>query len=202
VSLARPARPSLLSPLASILERLEFAALFPQTQPVEVELGCGDASFLVEYAARHPERNFLGVERLLGRLRKLDRKGARAGLSNLRGLRIEASYCLEYLLPAESIHACHVYFPDPWPKRRHWRRRLVNERFPLLCQRALVLGGLTHVRTDDPDYFAQMQRVFRACPAFEAGVTPAELAGVTTDFEREFLGRGVPTLRASYRRAA
>ncbi|MGA2863827.1 MAG: hypothetical protein ABSF95_05010, partial [Verrucomicrobiota bacterium] len=75
---SRPEIPSLIYPLASILERLEPAKLFPKPQPLEVELGSGDGSFLAQYAARHPERNFIGVERLLGRLRKLDRKGRRA----------------------------------------------------------------------------------------------------------------------------
>ncbi len=96
------AAPTLLIKLASITERLELAELFPAVQPLEVELGSGDGSFLVNYAKLHPERNFLGVERLLGRLRKLDRKGLRAGLANLRGLRIESAYCLEYLLPPGS----------------------------------------------------------------------------------------------------
>src|SRR5512135_1327009 len=89
---------SLIYRLPSILERLKLAELFPRPQPLEVELGCGDATFLVDYARRHPERNYIGVERLLGRLRKLDRKGGRAGLANLRGVRIESSYFLEYLL--------------------------------------------------------------------------------------------------------
>ena len=112
----------LIHHLPSILERLNAEKLFVQVQPLEVELGCGDASFLAEYARRHPERNFIGVERLLGRLRKLDRKGRRAGLMNLRGVRIESSYFLEYLLPRHSISALHIYFPDPWPKKRHHRR--------------------------------------------------------------------------------
>src|SRR5690242_18371879 len=94
---------SLIYDLPSIIERLDPVALFPKAQPLEVELGCGDATFLVELARRHPERNFIGVERLLGRLRKLDRKGHRAGLVNLRGVRIESSYFLEYLLPPHSV---------------------------------------------------------------------------------------------------
>ena len=72
--------PSLIYPLTSIIERLDLAKLFPAPQPLEVELGCGDSSFLVEYARRLAGHNFIGVERLLGRLRKLDRKGRRAGL--------------------------------------------------------------------------------------------------------------------------
>src|SRR5208283_1642149 len=82
MSVSKPAiqSASLLVELDSIVERLSLARLFPQPQPLEVELGCGDASFLVEYARQKPGRNFIGVERLLGRIQKLDRKGRRAGL--------------------------------------------------------------------------------------------------------------------------
>src|SRR2546423_14873042 len=131
-------KPGLIYELPSVLERLDLRGIFPQAQPLEVELGSGDGSFLAEHAQRHPDRNFIGVERLLGRLRKLDRKGRRAGLANLRGIRIESAYFLEYLLPLHGAAALHVYFPDPWPKRKHWRHRLVNERFPLIPQRALA----------------------------------------------------------------
>src|SRR5438034_7864317 len=82
---------SLIYHLTSILQRIDLAQLFPKPQPLEVELGSGDGSFLVEYAGLHPDHNFIGVERLLGRMRKLDRKGRRAGLSNLVGVRIESS---------------------------------------------------------------------------------------------------------------
>src|SRR5437016_2703071 len=145
--------PSLIYKLSSILVRLDLADLFSKTQPLEVELGSGDASFLAEYARLHPERNFIGVERLLGRLRKMERKGQRAGLTNLRGIRIESSYFLQFLLPGRSAAALHVYFPDPWPKRKHWRHRLINERFPKLAQQALGRAGQVFLRTDDEDYF-------------------------------------------------
>lgn len=107
--------PSLVVDLSSIVVRLDLARLFPKKQLLEVELGSGDASFIAEYAKLHPERNFIGVERLLGRMRKLDRKGHRAGLQNLRGVRIECAYFLEFLLPSHSASVLHVYFPDPWP---------------------------------------------------------------------------------------
>ena len=152
----------LIYDLPSILNRVEPAALFQQAQPLEVELGCGDASFLVELARRHPEMNFIGVERLLGRLRKLERKGHRAGLVNLRGVRIESSYFLEYLLPPHSVSVLHIYFPDPWPKKKHRKHRLINERFPELARTALVPGGAVFLRTDDQDYFRQMTEVFGA----------------------------------------
>lgn len=191
---------TLMHPLDSILDPLDPAVLFPRTQPLEVELGSGDGSFAVEYARRHPERNLLAVERLLGRLRKVDRKGLRAGLENLRLVRIEASYLVAHLLRCESVRALHVYFPDPWPKRKHRKHRLVNAAFTELAERVLVPGGAVYLRTDDADYFSQMTAVFAANTSFFLGETPADLAGLVTDFERDFLARGVPTLRAAYER--
>ena len=188
----------LLLQLSSIIERLNFEELFSKSQPLEVELGCGDASFLVEHARRNPERNFIGVERLLGRLRKLDRKGRRAGLANLRGVRIESSYFLEYLLPPHSVAVLHIYFPDPWPKKKHRKHRLINERFPEIARTVLAPGGAVHLRTDDEDYFQQMTGVFGANREFQPVATPSALAEGLTDFEREFRERGIQTLRAAY----
>ena len=193
-----PGEATLLHRITSIVERLDPAALFPRVQPLEVELGSGDGSFLVNYARLHPERNFLGVERLLGRLRKLDRKGRRAGLANLRGLRIESAYFVEYLLPPQSVAALHIYFPDPWPKRKHRKNRLVNPRFTEIAHRVLTPGGTVSLRTDDTDYFSQMTEVFAGNSAFQLGATPDELSAVVTDFERNFHARGVATLRAAY----
>jgi tRNA (guanine-N7-)-methyltransferase len=189
---------SLLYDLPTILERLDLARLFPVAQPLEVELGCGDASFLVEYARRHPQINFIGVERLLGRLQKLHKKGRRAGLGNTRGVRIESAYFLEYLLPRHSAQALHIYFPDPWPKLKHRHHRLINEAFPALARQALAPGGTVFLRTDNTDYFQQMKEVFAAAPEFSKVETPAALAEITTDFERDFNAQGIPTQRAAY----
>jgi tRNA (guanine-N7-)-methyltransferase len=186
---------------ASYVQRLDWGALFGRRQPIEVELGSGDGSFLAQYATLHPERNFLGVERLLGRLRKLNKKGLRAGLSNLALLRLEASYVIEFMIAPDSVDALHVYFPDPWPKRKHRKNRLINERFTEVAAQALKAGGVVYLRTDDVDYFQQMARVFGANERFEEVDTPAELAEVVTDFERNFHLRGVATNRAAYRRA-
>jgi len=189
---------NLIVALNSIVEPLDLAGAFSKSQPLEVELGCGDASFLVEYARRNPEINFIGVERLLGRISKLDRKGRRNGLTNLRGVRIESSYFLQYLLPQHSATALHIYFPDPWPKKRHHKNRLINESFPALARIALVPGGVVYLRTDDVDYFAQMTEVFGADKGFQKIETPAGLAELLTDFERGFNERGIQTLRAAY----
>jgi tRNA (guanine-N7-)-methyltransferase len=201
-SLASPAAsaPTLIHKLTSITDRLNLAAMFPVDQPLEVELGSGDGSFLVNHARANPGHNFLGVERLLGRLRKLDRKSRRASLTNVCGLRIESAYFLEYMLPPRSVSALHIYFPDPWPKRKHRKNRLINVRFTELAHQVLEPDGLVYLRTDDADYFAQMVESFTANPAFQLAETPAELSAVVTDFERGFQARGIETLRAAYRK--
>jgi len=179
---------------------MALAELFPKPQPLEVELGCGDASFLVEYARRNPDTNFIGVERLLGRIQKLDKKGRRIGLKNVRGVRIESAYFLQYLLPPHAATALHIYFPDPWPKKKHRRHRLINEGFPALARNALAPGGVVFLRTDDADYFQQMNEVFDAAAEFfQKKETSASLAEIATDFERDFNAQGIPTLRVAYK---
>lgn len=194
-----PTEVSLLYRLPTILNRIELPQLFAQPQPLAVELGCGDASFLVEYARRNPGKNFIGVERLLGRIQKLDKKGRRIGLTNTRGVRIESAYFLDFLLPSHSASALHIYFPDPWPKKKHRRHRLIGEKFPALARQALMPSGIVFLRTDDADYFQQMNEVFDDAKEFEKTETPAELAEITTDFEREFNSQGILTLRAAFR---
>lgn len=186
----------------SYVERLDVGALFLRHQPIEVELGSGDGSFLIQWAALNPQINFLGVERLLGRLKKIEKKARRAHLGNVRGLRLEASYFAEYLLPRESVSAFHIYFPDPWPKRKHRQNRLINERFTEVLRAALAQDGIVFLRTDDSDYFAQMTQVFGMNKHFAAVETPERLAAVLTDFEREFNAKGIRTNRAAYRRVA
>jgi tRNA (guanine-N7-)-methyltransferase len=192
------AQPSLIYQPASYFEPLDLTRLFPRPNPIEVELGSGDGSFLVQSAQAHPATNYLGVERLLGRLRKIDRKGQRARLDNLCLIRVEAAYFLEYLLPPRSTRVLHVYFPDPWPKRKHRKNRLINARFPELSCRVLEPGGTVYLRTDDPDYFGQMTAVFRASASFREVPTPSGLADLRTDFETDFHARGVQTLSAAY----
>ena len=183
-----------------IMQRLDLRAVFGNANPVEMELGAGDGSFLAQRAAAHPGRNFLGVERLLGRLRKLDRKARRAGLQNVRCLRLEAAYALEWMMPPGGLDVLHVYFPDPWPKRRHWKRRLINRPFALLAAAALSPGGRVYLRTDHPGYFEAILEAFAGLPEFGPTTVPPDLEALETDFEREFRARGIPTHHAAFER--
>lgn len=122
-------------------------------RPLEVDLGCGDGSFLMEMAAQFPERDFLGVERLLGRVRKVCKKATRRGLANARVLRLESRYVTEWMLPEETVSRLHLLCPDPWPKVRHHRRRLVQVDFLESVRRCLVPGGEFLFMTDHEEYF-------------------------------------------------
>src|SRR5438105_2378990 len=139
--------------LSSIIEPLDLTRLFGRVAPVEVDLGCGDGTFLVALAAQNPDRNFLGTERLLGRVRSVCRRIARLNLENVRVIRMESSYAVARLLPPSAISAFHVLFPDPWPKRRHHRRRLFTTEFLDAIDCSLERNGLLHLATDDTDYF-------------------------------------------------
>ena len=190
---------ALLHDFQSVTEPLRLEELFTTPQPTELEIGCGDGGFLLEWATRHPDRNFLGVERLLGRVRKLSKRAQRTGLTNLRLLRIEARYVLEYLLPEHAFEAVHIYFPDPWPKDKHARHRLINANFPPLARRILAPNGIIYLRTDDPPYFAQMEETFQGLADFQKEETPAEFRALTTEFERQWLAEGKPTHHAAFR---
>lgn len=181
---------------------VNLADLFPERSegPLEVDLGSGDGSFLVEMAKRHPERNFLGVERLLGRLRRTCRKLARDGSLNARLIRLESHYLVRYLLPSASVQVFHVMFPDPWPKRKHHANRLIQTDFLDAVHVALSPGGELRVTTDNLPYFEHMQAVFKPHPGFEEEPWTPGPDYPQTDFERLFRGQGLPIYRALLRR--
>ena len=125
----------------NLLEPLDLDELFGRSAPVEVDLGCGDGTFLAALAEQDPERNFLGVERSPGRIRGACRKIGDRRLPNARVLRSGILEALEQLLPPSSVEVCHLLFPDPWPKRRHHNRRIVTEKFLRAVVGILVPGG-------------------------------------------------------------
>jgi tRNA (guanine-N7-)-methyltransferase len=138
---------------AHYFRELDRAEILRPGRPLEVDLGCGDGSFLIEMARHHPERDFIGVERLLGRARKVCRKINRNKLGNARVLRLESRYTVEWLLPENSVSRLHLLCPDPWPKVRHHRRRLVQNDFLTAVRRVLLPGGEFLFMTDHEDYF-------------------------------------------------
>ena len=177
--------------------------LFPDPEkPLEVDVGCGKGRFLTARAQAHPDINLLGVDRLLRRLRKIDKKIARLELTNVRLLRIEASYAIRYMLPPSSVTTFYIFYSDPWPKKRHHKRRLFNEDFLDRLFGVLVPGGTVHVATDHGDYFDEIRGLFERdsryseTPAFE----PVEEE--KTDFEILFLKQDARIGRGSFRKCS
>lgn len=166
---------------------------------LEVELGCGKGTFLLARARAHPETDFVGIDRMLKRLRRADSKVVRHGLQNVALLRIEASYAVEYLLPDNSVDAFFVLFPDPWPKKRHHRRRLFQEAFLHSLAKTLKKDGIVHIATDHEDYFSHIRALFAGSTQFEE-VPPYEPEpDERTNFEVIFREKGLNINRASYR---
>ena len=164
--LPRPAMPGEFVP-ADYFRTLARAELCRDGRPLEVDLGCGDGSFLLAMARHHPERDFLGVERLLGRVRKVCRKVTRQALGNARVLRLESRYVSEWLLPEAAVSRLHLLFPDPWPKVRHHRRRLVQVEFLAAVWRSLVAGGEFLFMTDHEEYFQWAENKVEQFGGFE-----------------------------------
>ena len=126
--------------------------IFGNDHPLEIDLGCGDGSFLIDMARHYPERNFLGIERLLGRVRGVCKRIQELGLDNVMVLRLESQYTLEYLLAPASVSRLHLLCPDPWPKARHHKRRLVQQEFLHILQKTLSPNGEFLFKTDHLEY--------------------------------------------------
>jgi tRNA (guanine-N7-)-methyltransferase len=179
---------------------LSIDNVFTSKAPLEVEIGCGKGRFLLSRAASHPQSNFLGIDRMLRRLRKTDKKIIRAGLTNVKLLRIEASYAFDKLLPPSSVSVIYVFFPDPWPKRRHHPRRLFSPAFMNSLQKVLIPGGLIYLATDHIDYSDWIRKLFSEDHRFEKTPHLEPLEEERTEFETLFLKKGTPIERSGFRK--
>jgi tRNA (guanine-N7-)-methyltransferase len=183
----------------SILEPLSLRGIFLTDRLVEVDLGSGPGKFLVESALKFPERNVLGIERLLGRVRKTCRVASEIGLTNLRVLRLELDYTVRYLLPEDSVWRFHLNFPDPWPKRRHHPRRVVDGEFLEAIYRSLIDDGEFWIKTDHEAYFQQITRTATASDLWNP-IDWVDEGYPITDFEAQFLAKELPIYRLRLRK--
>jgi tRNA (guanine-N7-)-methyltransferase len=187
---------------------LDLLAIFGRVAPLRVDLGCGDGSFLCELAKLHPDKDFIGIDRLVGRVARACRKGA--ALENVRVLNVESSYAVDYLLPEGSVETFYLLFPDPWPKRRHQRRRIVTPEFLESIHRALVDNGLLRIATDQLDYFHQIERVaiskldcFKQSSCSGLEISSANDVDLPrSKFERRFTALGAPIYRLALRKTS
>lgn len=186
---------------ADFFRELRREEIFPGAAPMELDIGCGEGSFLLAMARQFPERRFLGLERLLGRVRKVCRQAERDRLSNLRVLRLESAYALECLLPAESFARLHLLFPDPWPKKRHHRRRILQAANVPHLRRVLEPGGELLFKTDHADYFEAGLLAIAEAGGFEEMAWPDDAFSYPrSDFEALWLSQQKPVYKGRFRR--
>lgn len=185
---------------------LDAAALFGRTAPLEVEVGSGKGLFLRTAAAAQPDTNFLGIEVIEKYAQFVATGLAKAGLKNAMAVHGDAVQLFHELLPDASLAAVHVYFPDPWWKQRHRKRRVMRESLLADIQRTLQPGGLLHFWTDVKEYFttalnslAAHTQLIGPLPVPE---TPAEHdMAYRTHFERRVRQADEPIYRAEFKKA-
>jgi tRNA (guanine-N7-)-methyltransferase len=200
-----PALPTAADPAAPP-PLLDWRAVFGNERPVEIEVGCGKGLFLVTAATARPGVNYLGVEIVRKYQLFTATRLAKRGLSNVRVACADARTFLRERVTDESVAAVHVYFPDPWWKKRHHKRRLFTDEFAGQCARVLRPGGRLHVATDVADYAALVREVVAAQPGLRGLPPPAEHEPAhdldyLTNFERKARKEGKPIYRLDYEKA-
>ena len=170
----------------------------PGAPPLEIDVGCHKGRFLVEMARMFPTRHFLGIERQKERVERTRRKIAALGQENAAVVCGEGLETLR-AAPASSVAVIHVLFPDPWPKRRHHSRRLVQTRFLDCCRTLLQPGGLLRLVTDDAPYARAMEAAISTAGGFEPVEHP-DRDYPLTEFQSKFLAEGRPTYTFLLRR--
>jgi tRNA (guanine-N7-)-methyltransferase len=187
-------------------DKIDFAQIFGRKNPVHIEIGSGKAAFLLNQATAQPDVNFLGIEWARKYYRySVDRIG-RWGLKNVRIIRTDAVHFLINFVPDNSVECFHIYFPDPWPKKRHHKRRLLTPANLEQFLRCLVPTGTIRIATDHAEYFEQIQKVLAAfsdrLEKIEffptAGAGQSEWVG--SNFERKYLKENKPIYTIAVRK--
>lgn len=192
-------------PLVETEGVLDWKALFGNDHPVELDIGCGRGKFLCDSAMAHPETNWLGVELNYSEGRRGATRLAKRQLPNGRVLGGDAHEMLRKRVEPHSVAAAHVYFPDPWWKRKHHKRRLFTDEFADLLARVVKPGGYVHSWTDVGDYFEVISALMNHHPEFTPQTPPPEPAGAhdldyLTSFHRRGRLAGGPIWRGLWQR--
>lgn len=185
----------IIIPAQSLQGHLHWTETFGNDNPVEIEIGTGKGTFLINTAKANPDINYLGIEWAKKYYLYAADRARRWGLSNVRLLRCDARDFFTHNIPPQSIQTLHIYFPDPWPKKRHHKRRLFNPQFLASAIAVLVPDGQLHLVTDYQEYFEIVQPLLTDCPHLQIlDFAPRETAQigewVGTNFERKYLAQG------------
>ncbi|MFP4356526.1 MAG: tRNA (guanosine(46)-N7)-methyltransferase TrmB [Phycisphaerae bacterium] len=175
--------------------RIDLAGLFGNDRPVELEIGTGKGTFLLARATDRPEVNFIGIEYAKAYGMYAADRYKRHGLGNIRMVCDDAIKFIDVCIADANLSRVHIYFPDPWPKRKHHRRRTIQPPFVRQLRRILKPGGQLLIKTDHRDYFEWMRRVLRDAEGFARTPFPQlvreeEQGMVGTNFERKYIEEG------------
>jgi tRNA (guanine-N7-)-methyltransferase len=183
---------------------LDPTAVWGRVAPLVVEIGSGQGHAIVHAASSRPGTDFLAIEVFRAGIARTMLDADRAGVRNLRLVEANAPEVLQHLVPAASVDEIWVFFPDPWHKKKHTKRRLVTEEFAAIAAGALHDGGMLRLATDWEDYALQMRAVMGESPdfepAFDGGWAPRFDGRVLTAFERKGVRVGRAIRDLSYRR--
>ena len=182
---------------AALPKPLDWVELFGNDHPVELEIGMGKGTFITEQAKARPEVNFFGIEWANWFWKYASDRLRRHNCSNARTVRAEANFFLTEHVPSDSLDVLHIYFPDPWPKARHHKRRLIQEKFMPVIHRVLKPGGRLQIVTDHQGYFEEnMEPAVRGSRLKIIDYNRPGSAGegefVGTNFERKYRREGRP----------
>jgi tRNA (guanine-N7-)-methyltransferase len=179
----------------------DFATIFGRRAPLILEIGSGMGQATAAIAAAHPENDYLAIEVHPPGIGSLLQLITQREISNLRLIQHDAVAVLSHMIPDGALAGIHIFFPDPWPKQRHHKRRLIQPEFAALLARKLATGGYLHLATDWMDYAQQMLRVLDATPRLSnahgpGAAAPDPGARPPTRFEQRGLklGHGVTDL--------
>lgn len=200
-------QPYLLNPASDAAGALDWAQVFANDRPVELEVGFGKGTFLVETSQSHPDVNYVGIEIDRGLTLYVAGRVAKRKLANVRLVCADAGVFIRDHVGTASLHAVHVYFPDPWWKQRHRKRRVFTADFAAELARSLAPGGHLHLATDVEEYFTVMLQIVAQRPELirvesvpSTPLVPSS-EGVT-NFQRKALAQGRQVWRATFRKCA
>ena len=186
---------------------LDWTAVFGRTGRVEVEVGIGKGRFLLAAAEARPDVCLFGIEWANEYLRIAEARAIKRGLENVRFARADAADLVRRAIPDASVAAFYVFYPDPWPKKRHHKRRFFQPGNLDALARTLLPGGWLHVATDHDDYWAALRPLVDVHPAFERQTEfggpdfPLPADGPLTNFEAKYETERRSRHRATWRRS-
>ena len=173
------------------MDKPDWTEIYGRPGPLIVEIGCGGGRTLINMALAQPKKNFLGIEQAGDYYKILRGRATRRRISNLRIARTDAAYLIKRFLPESIVHEYHIYFPDPWPKRRHRKRRLFTPGFCADLHRTLIPGGLLFMATDFHEYYLELLPQLKAVLQVQEHSQPWEDAPAgRTNYEVKYLKEG------------